>query len=358
LFKAILPEFFRPKDHDKEKRMKAAYVKSPYQFEVREEKLKEITEDEILVKVKACGVCGTDITTAASEAKEFQPFGHEIAGIVAKAGKKVDRVKEGDSIVLESGTFCRYCSNCRNGRADLCNDGPNFWLKGPMGFSEYLIAPKEMAVPYSGMSFAEASLIEPLGVALDVSYTADIKLGNDVLVVGLGPIGLMALRIARQMGARNVYAASLSRSTRRIELARQFGAADVIFTDKQALSSYSFPRGGVDRVIMTAPPKMIPEAMKVMNRGAIMGFIGIEYGSGAMISFDANEFHFNKYQLRASHAAPALYFPTCIELVTSGVIDMKSMISHTFTIDKIAEAFSSFTKDKEHLVKAVMVDGE
>ncbi|HOV64425.1 MAG TPA: alcohol dehydrogenase catalytic domain-containing protein [Spirochaetia bacterium] len=336
--------------------MKAAYVKSPYQFEVRDEKLREITEDEIVVKVKACGVCGTDITTAASEAKEFQPFGHEIAGVVYRAGKGVRNVKEGDQIVLESGTFCRYCANCRNGRSDLCNDGPNFWLKGPMGFSEYLIAPKEMAVKFSGMSFAEAALIEPLGVALDVTYTADIKLNNDVLVVGLGPIGLMALRLVRQMGARNVYGASLSRSTRRIELARDFGATDVIFTDKQSLSSYSFPRGGVDRVIMTAPPRMIPEALKVMTRGGIMAFIGIEYGAGAMISFDANEFHFNKYQLRASHAAPALYFPTCIELVNSGVVDMKSMISHTFTIDRIAEAFTSFPKDKEHLVKAVMVD--
>ena len=128
--------------------------------------------------------------------------------MIEKAGKRARTVKPGDSVVLESGTFGRSCNDCRNGRVDLCNNGPNYWLKGPMGFSEYIIAPQEMAIPYTGITHEEASLVEPLGVAIDLVKAADITLGNDVLVIGLGPIGLMALALARRQGASHIIAAS------------------------------------------------------------------------------------------------------------------------------------------------------
>lgn len=193
--------------------MRAAYVKAPYQFEIREFDMREITEDEVLVKVKACGICGTDLSTAATEAADWQPFGHEIAGIVEKKGKHVNNVRIGKKVVLESGTFCRTCSNCRNGRVDLCNKGPNYWLTGPMGFADYIIVPKETLVPFEGISFKEASF-----------------------------------------------------------------------------------------------------------------------------------------------ASPSLYFPTCIELIQSGVIEAKALISHTFKLDEIEEAMKILRDDRETTVKSVMVN--
>jgi len=337
--------------------MKSAYVKAPFQFEVRDAPLREITEDEVLVRVKACGVCGTDLTTAGTEAKEWQPFGHEISGVIEKAGKRARTVKPGDAVVLESGTFCRSCDDCRNGRVDLCNNGPNYWLKGPMGFSEYIIAPQEMAIPYTGITHEEASLVEPLGVAIDLIKAADITLGNDVLVIGLGPIGLMALALARRQGASRIYAASLSRSTRRIELARKFGADQIILLDKEELASHKFPRGGVERVLVTAPPSLLPTAMNVARIGGIVAFIGIEYGSQAMVSFDANAFHFKKLQLRASFAGPALYFPMALDLIARGHIDAKSLVSHRFGIDDIAAGFKKLRDDKANVVKGVMING-
>ena len=336
--------------------MRAAYVKAPYQFEIREFDRREITEDEALVKVKACGICGADLSTAATEAADWQPFGHEIAGIVEKKGKHVNKVKIGEKVVLESGTFCRTCSNCRNGRVDLCNKGPNFWLTGPMGFTDYVIVPKETLVPFEGISFKEASLVEPLGVALDLVYTADIKINNDVLVIGLGPIGLMALRLARAMGARKIYAAELSAAKRRIALSREFGADEVILTDKVDIRDHTYLRKGLDRVLITAPPRLIPPALEITNVGGIVAFIGIEYGPDAEISFNANDFHFKKLELRASFASPALYFPTCIELIQSGVIKTKALISHTFKLDEIEEAMKRLRDDRATTVKSLMVN--
>lgn len=94
--------------------MKAAFVKSPFQFEVRDVPLRDITPDEVLVKIKACGVCGTDLHTARTEAKEFQPFGHEIAGIAEKVGANVKGIKEGDPVLIESGSYCGECELCRS----------------------------------------------------------------------------------------------------------------------------------------------------------------------------------------------------------------------------------------------------
>ncbi|CAK4825641.1 unnamed protein product, partial [Aphanomyces euteiches] len=327
--------------------MKAWYTKAPFQFELRDVRLADIGDDEVLIKVKACGICGTDMTIAKETAEEWEAIGHEIAGIVEKAGSRVDHVQVGSSVTLETSTFCRKCDWCRNGRYDLCNQGPSFWGQtAAMGFSEYIIAPKECVVPYEGLSFAVASLTEPLGVAVDLVETVGIGLNDDVLIVGLGPIGLMALRLAKLKGARKIYAAARSHSVKRIELARQFGADEIIYTDITPLESYPFEKGGVDKILVTAPPQTIPSTLKAARVGGIIGFIGIEYGNGANITFDANDFHFKKLQLRASHASPALYFPQCLDLLKSGAVDGNALISHTFGLEQFADAMFSLRDDR------------
>jgi len=336
--------------------MKAAYIRAPFGVEVREVPQRETGPDDVRVAVRACGICGTDYTSVSVGAKEWEPVGHEIAGVVERVGSRVTHVREGDTVTLETGTYCRTCDECRNGRYDLCNKGPNFWLKGPMGFAERIVVPKECVVPYEGLSFAQASLAEPLGVALDLARTADIEPGDDVLVVGLGPIGLMALRLARLAGARRIYAASRSHSKRRIDLARAFGADEVVLTDRSPVGAHRFDRGGVARALVTAPPRTIPEALEALRVGGILAYVGIEYGPGARIEFDANAFHFKKLQLRASHASPALYFPRALELLKSGAVDGEALISHTFRLHELGAAFAAMRDDKASVVKMVMLN--
>lgn len=335
--------------------MKAAYVKSPFQVEIREFEIRELTDDEVLIQVKACGICGHDLSVAKSEAKNWKPFGHEITGIVEKTGTKVNHVKTGDKVVLETGTYDRFSDAARNGQPELDNKGPNFWETGPMGFANYIIVPKETVVQFKSMNFIEASMIEPLGVALDLAYTADIKLNDDVLIIGLGPIGLMALQLAKIMGARNVYAAELSESKKRIEIAKQMGAT-IIETDKEKIIDHKFAREGVDKVLVTAPPKLIESAVQITNWGGIIAFIGIEYGENANITFDANTFHFNKIQLRSSFASPALYFPRCIELVEAGLVDLKPLVGQTFRLENLEQELKRLIEDKATALKSIMIN--
>lgn len=336
---------------------KAWYAKAPFQFELREDELAEIGEDEVLIQIKACGICGTDMTSVKSAATDWEAIGHEIAGIVVRKGARVSHVEAGSSVTLETSTFCRTCDWCRDGRYDLCNKGPSFWGRHfSMGFADFIVAPKEVVVPFEGLSFAVASLVEPLGVAMDLMETVDVRMGDDVLVLGLGPIGLMALRLAKLRGARKIYAAARSHSVKRIQTALAFGADEIIYTDKTPLDMFPFERGGVDKVLVSAPPSTIPTAFKAARMGGVIGFIGIEYGTGANITFDANEFHFKKLQLRASHATPALFFPKCIELLKSGTVDGEALISHRFALEDFPDAMTSLQEDRGSTIKMVMVN--
>ena len=341
--------------------MLAAFVRAPFQFELREIPVPTVREGWALVKVEACGICGTDLHIASSTTHrlttkpptEWQGFGHEIAGVVAEVGPGIRHVKEGDRVVLESGSFCGTCELCRNGRVDLCNKGPNFWSNDSMGFAEYILAPKECLVPFDGLSFEVACLAEPLGVALDMTYTADIALGNDVLVLGLGPIGLFSIPLARMKGAARIYAVNRS-GGKRADLARRYGADEVILSSETPVEQIPFRRGGVDRALVSASASAVLSAIPVMNYGGIIAFIGIEYGPGAVLSFDANEFHFKKLQLRASHAAPALYFPTCLQLLKDGHVDGQAIISHVMPLERIAEAMTLLREARQEVLKIVI----
>lgn len=345
--------------------MRAAFVRAPWQVEVRDIPIPSVIPGWVRVRVDACGLCGTDLHIAGltdHKLTQFPPtqwqgFGHEVAGIVTSVGAGVTHVREGDAVVLESGSYCGVCELCRNGRTDLCTKGPNFWSNQSMGFAEYILAPGQACVPYSGLSPTVACLAEPLGVALDMAYTADIHLGNEVLVLGLGPIGLMAIPIVRRMGAGRIYAANRS-GGRRFDLARALGADEVLLTKSASLEPGDFRKGGVDRALVSAPPAAIAGALRLLRYGGIATFIGITYGPAAEVRFDANDFHFNKLQLRASHAAPALYFPLALDLLRDGHVPGESFVSHTFPLDQIEQALLFARDARDEVVKIVVTPNQ
>lgn len=339
--------------------MRVVYVKSPFQFEIRETEIPEPGENQVLLDVRACAVCGTDMHTAESDADTFQSFGHEIAGVVVKNGPGSNRFRQGDKVVIESGTFCHVCENCRNGRPDLCTDGLSILEDVEIsGYADYMLVPEQAMVAFDGLDFKEAALAEPLGVALDLFYTTGIEVNDDVAVVGLGPIGLMTIALAKAAGARNIYAIQGNRRSKaRIELAKKLGATDVILTSETELASYVFPRAGVNKIMITAAPAVIPDMMKIAAYGGIIGFLGIDLQHGD-ITFNANDFHFKKLQLRASYAVPALWFPRALDMLKSKVVDSEDFITQTFPLEEIETYFTKQKNDSSDVIKMVMVKAE
>lgn len=293
---------------------------------------------QIRVGVDACGICGTDLHVQPDQSGcEIRMTGHEVAGRILELGPGVSGLGVGQRIVLDSATPCGRCRNCRNARQELCLDIQSFFHLGSFGFSEEMIAPAICAIPYDGLDPAVACLQEPLGVAIDALRLADVGVDSHVLILGGGPIGLMLVALARQAGARRVFLSQPGRRTARCAVARGFRVDQIIDPTRIALPEYDFGCA-IDRVIVTSPPRTLPDAFAVAAKGGIISFIGIEHGPGAYCGFDANAFHFKKLQLRASFASPALYGPLALDCLRHGVVDGATIVSHRYSLENIADA--------------------
>lgn len=329
-------------------------MKNTDAIELRNEKQRQLAKDQIRLRVTACGICGTDILGTRVGNNEYKPFGHEIAGIITEIGAGVTGFNLGQSVVLDSATPCGRCDMCRNARQGLCTDIQSFFNLGSFGMAEEMIAPAISAIPCNDLDPAVSTLSEPLGVAIDVVRMAEIETGNNILVMGPGPIGLMVIRLARLAGAGKIYVTALSGTTVRNKLAREFGANEVIEVDRVPLDKYKFDLP-IERVISTTPPATLLSAMKAASKGAIIAFIGLGHGDESNLCFDANEFHFKKLQLRASFASPALFGPKALALLRSGKIDGKKLISHKFKLDEIQKAMRTAVYDATNTVKVVVI---
>jgi L-iditol 2-dehydrogenase len=332
--------------------MQAAFMRNLNDIILKDVKLEELLPNEIRIKVDACGICGTDVTSARDGNSDYTQFGHEVAGTVLEIGNTVDNVSVGHKVVLESSSACGKCSSCRNRQQDLCLKTISFWPRKRLGFAEEMLSPCQCAVPYENLTPEEACLSEPLGVALDLCKTADLRPGNIVLVSGLGTIGLMAIKLARISGASKIYACGLSKSKKRLEIARQFGADEVIAVDKTPLTGMKFSQNP-DRFLITSPPQTLPDMIEMAAPKAIISYIGIKYGEGSKITFDANIFHFKKLELRGSFAAPAMCTPLALDLLKKS-ISGKSLISHILKLNEIGKAMQVAALDSENVVKVIV----
>lgn len=331
--------------------MKAAFKRGATAT-LRDIPLRELAPDEIRVKIQACGICGTDLHLNPDEADHESAFGHEAAGLVVEKGCGVTCLEVGRQVVIESATPCGFCSYCKNAQQELCTDIKSFWHSGYFGFAEEMITPAITAIPCDDLPPHIACLSEPLGVAIDLVRLADIKPESNVLLLGPGAIGLMALAIVRHMGARRVFVSGHRRSAARLALAERIGMDGFFDPTETPLAEVDFGCA-IDRVLVTAPPPTLSSAFQLACKGGIISFIGIGYGDSAHCKFDVNDFHFKKLQLRASFASPALYTPRALQYLREGVVDGEALISHRFALDRIAEAMA-VARDPSRAVKVIV----
>jgi L-iditol 2-dehydrogenase len=334
--------------------MRAAFVKVPFQVEIRDLPVVEPGPNEALVRIRACGVCGTDLHIARKCAGDWCGIGHEVAGEVERVGPEVARIKPGDRVIVENCTFCGVCANCKNGRVEQCLS----WLGmgEQVGAAEYITIREQSLQTFDGIPFEHAAIAEPLTVALDVTNVADIPLNSIVCVMGPGPIGLMAVRIAKLKGAKTVILTGNSHSTRRLEVGREMGADEIVHVDKVSAVEWFRQRypEGIDRVIVTSPPKTLLDAVKIANFGGIIAYIGIDFGGEEQVTFDVNEIHFKRLQIRASHAVPNLFFPIALDMFRRGAVDASKIVTHVFGLERAGEALVTAERDKAGVVKAVL----
>lgn len=338
--------------------MRALWGKAPFQFNLREVQTPTPAPGETRVRITACGICGTDLHFMRAMNREWTPLGHELAGRVEKVGAGVTRLQTGDSVIVENHTSCGVCDACKNGESRYCRD---IWtyMNDQAGMGDYVCVPEASLQKYHGLTPRQATVAEPLTVAIDVALRADIPFNGEVAIWGAGPIGIMACKIAKLRGARRVFLVGSPRDNMRnrfrLALGQEFGADVALGGNQVAVDVIRRATGdGVDRVLMTAPPPAIPEALRVCRFGGIVALIGLEPRAGETVALDINAFHFQKLQLRASHAIPNHYFPIALDLLARRVVDPDQLITHAFPLDEYRRAFETADNPDQRVGKVTV----
>jgi len=316
-------------------------------------------EEHVVVKVRACGVCGTDVNFVRDWEGDYMPLGHEISGEVVETGKNVTTVSPGDSVIVEDCTMCGVCDDCKSGHPELCRS--MYDMEGQPGMGEYLSVRYNSLDRYEGLDHVSACLTEPLAVSLTAVANARIPLGGSVVVLGPGPLGLMSARVARLQGAGFVaitgLAADNERERARLKLAERLGCDMVIEAGKlegEEEIKKKFPKG-VDRVIVSSPPESMKDALKIIRFGGIITFFGLHFGGRNVIEVDVNDLIFRKITLVPTFAEPAINFPVANRLLRDGLVNAQELVTHTFGFGNARDTLEAIVTGAEPVVKAVMV---
>jgi L-iditol 2-dehydrogenase len=330
-----------------------------------QERVREIAspdEDHVVVRVKACGVCGTDINFVRDWTGDAMPLGHEIAAEVMEVGKNVKGVAPGDRVVVEDCTMCGICDSCKSGHPEFCRTMHS--VEGQPGMSQYMSVRFNSLVKFEGLDFTPACLTEPLAVSLTSVLNAQIPLGGSVMVLGNGPLGLMAARLAKLRGAGFVGITGLPRGSERekarFAVAERFGCDLTVETGRESVEEKvkaSFPKG-VDRVIVSSPPETMRDALSIITFGGIITFFGLHFGGRNTITLDVNDCILRKISLIPTFAEPAINFPVAIRLLRAGLVDASELVTHTFAFSETRKTLAGIVDGSLPAIKAVLLPSE
>ena len=335
------------------------FGRKPLAVEERTAEIGPPDEDHVVVKIHACGVCGTDINFVRDWSAEPMALGHEIAAEVMETGKNVRTVKPGDRVIVEDCTMCGVCEDCKSGRPQHCRN--MYSMEGQPGMGQYMSVRFNCLNRFEGMDWRIACLTEPLAVSLTAVENAEIPLGGSVAVLGPGPLGLMAARLARVRGAGFVAVtgrtADNPRERARLDLARAFGCDLVIESGRQSVEEEikkRFPKG-VDRVIVSSPPESLADAFRIIRFGGIITPFGLNFGGKSTVPLDVNDLIFRKITLRPTFAEPAINFPVALRLLRDGLVDGQAIVTHTFGFGEARAVMQSVIDGSKPVIKAVML---
>jgi L-iditol 2-dehydrogenase len=322
--------------------MKAAvYNVEKKKPEIVEMKVPDIGEDEILLKPMSVGICGSEVLTYRLTGPGS--FGHEPAGYVAKVGKRVANVKEGDRVFVHHRVPCFVCHYCRRGHYTMCSDYLEMGFD-PSAYAEYTRVKarnvKLDTIPLpKHVSFAEGCLIEILSCAWRALKRGGIHIGDTVLIVGAGFVGLASIQLAKILGARMVCISDLVDF--KLDLAKQVGADVTINPGKEdVLDRLCVENRGrkADRVMTIAGSiKVLQQAAGLLDKGGTL----IQFGpteQDAAFPWAPNDFFYNEISYIPSYSSSPIDTKEVSHLLFGGRIQVKNLITHHFPLDRIEEA--------------------
>lgn len=330
-------------------------------IEIREMDIPVPKDNEVLVKNKHVGICGSDLHYyehgRIGNYVVTGPIilGHECSGVVVEVGKNVKALKRGDRVALEPGVACGKCEFCKTGRYNLCPD-VKFMATPPFdgAFVEYITHPEDMTFKLpEGVSTLEGALIEPLAVGFHATNQAGAKIGQNAVILGSGCIGLVTLLALKSKGISEIYVADII--SKRLEKAKELGASKVLKSDEVNLVDeiMKLTNGnGVDLVFESAGNKVTTQqTVQLVKRGGTITLIGMS--PEAMIPFDMGTLIGKEASITTVFRYKNIY-PSAINAVAAGLIPLKDIVSDIFSFEDIHKGIECNVKNKANVIKAVI----
>jgi L-iditol 2-dehydrogenase len=332
--------------------MKAAVLRGPKMLEVGDIATPEAGPGELVLAIRAATVCGTDLRILTGKKTKGVRFpsiiGHEFAGVVVQAGDGVRNFAVGDRVCMDPVIPCRACSYCKAGLENVCQNRQAMGYEFDGAFAEYIRIPaialesgNVFKMP-EGMTFEAAALSEPLACCINGQKNAQVGLGDSVVILGAGPIGLMHAALARAAGARQVIVSEPNASRREAALAR--GVNHACDPTKDNLVEFVRQRTdglGADVVILAiGVPALANEALNVVRKGGRVNlFAGFSQGDTSNI--DVNLIHYNEITVTGASALSRQGYEMALNMLSTGQIDATSLITHRFDVADALAAFDA-----------------
>jgi 2-desacetyl-2-hydroxyethyl bacteriochlorophyllide A dehydrogenase len=328
--------------------MRAVVIEKPGEARVKTVPVPPVGDFDVRIRVKACGICGTDVHVFRGEYLGGYPIipGHEYAGVIEEVGKNVTRLKAGDHVAIEPNICCDNCASCLDNRQNFCEhwQGVGTILNG--GFAEYSVLPEKAVFSIGNIPFLAGSFMEPLSCVLHGVQRAGIRMADRVLVLGSGPIGILLSKAIQLQGASEI--TQVDRNSARLELAKKYGAA------KTFVSLDELEQNAYDVVVDASGSKFLMEsAINFVRKGGTILFFGVP-PRNAKLEIPAFTFFEKGLHILTSFTSVRNSLQA-IQLLKAGKIDVSGLISHQLPLEGFVKGVETIGKGIENVMKVVIL---
>ena len=340
---------------------KAVFMNGTNEMFTKEIDVPVVGDKDVLVKVDTVGICGSDLHYYQhGKIGDFIVegefiLGHECSGEVVEIGKEVKNLAIGDRVALEPGVTCGKCEFCKAGKYNLCRDVEFFATPPYHGvLANYVKHPEDMCFKLpENVSYAEGAMVEPLAVGLHAANQGNVKLGDTVVVFGTGCIGLMAILASKAKGASNIIVVDILEN--RLEVAKKIGAHHTINAKEvnviEKIQELTNGKGAEVVLEAAGAEVTVKQTVEIVKPGGTIVLIG-------MTPKDEVEFNFMKLMGKEAEIKTVFryrnLYPTAINAIASGSINVKDIVSHEFDFEQTKEAFDFVSQNSSDVVKAVI----
>lgn len=341
--------------------MLTAVLHKPLDVQLETKPLPEIGPADVLIKVMAVGVCGSDVhyyehgRIGRYVVERPLILGHECSGIVVAAGSQVKKLKVDDRVAIEPGVTCGRCEACKEGRYNLCPE-VEFMATPPVNgaFAQYIAHREDFVYPIPDhMSYEAAALIEPFSVGIHAASRAGLRPGASIAIMGMGPVGLMAVVAAKAFGAGTIIAADMAEN--RLEAARKLGATHTVQAAQadpvKAVFEYTGGKGADVAFETAGSPKALQAAVLSLKRGGALSIVGLPQQEG--ISLPVPFIVDNEIDLYGIFRYANTY-EAGIRFLSSGIADVDALVTDRYPLEQAGEAMERARTNKQGSIKVMV----